>query len=67
MWLKKVKRRGEAATDEYKAQRRDDMPSSAQWVFEQILLTSTHATVADLLKKCDELKAAGLYDQALAR
>ena len=55
---KDVVRAGQAAKDAYLAKRKDDMPSSARWVFEQAMLQH-HSYLADVHAARDFLRKEG--------
>ena len=55
---KAVVQAGQAAKDAYLAKRKDDMPSSARWVFEQAMLQH-HSYLADVHAARDYLRKEG--------
>lgn len=55
---KDVKEAGQAAVDAYMIKRKDAIPSSAQWVYEQAMLQQ-HAYTHDVLSARDELRREG--------
>jgi len=58
LWPKDVKEAGQAAVDAYMIKRKDAIPSSAQWVYEQAMLQQ-HAYTHDVLSARDELRREG--------